>query len=370
VTSIQLGWQEILNPKPKVDSTKADSTKKDSAKVATPAPTPANVPRPPVPTGRGGGQDREWYRGIPIGPKDSALYTRRANTNYMQTGVISALQLAATFPQQVLENFYTRTRNAIEDGKTKPPYGYVIPVQRDMTRAAELVNILRTQRIEIGIATKPVKVGDSTYPAGSYVIKRDQPYGRLAKNLLEKQNYPDARLTTYDDSGWTMGLALNVRVIEVADSSILAVPTNLVDKAVATGTVTGTGTAGIAIAHLGSNNMISLRYKLKGRGHADRREELYGGRRGVSCGFLCDSGDVTFCGDPFGGRVTRAHRGRAQGAAVGAEARRRHSAHRDLLVVGRDAEPGLVPAHVRCVRHSVRPDLQGAGGRGRAQEQV
>ena len=254
---------EILNPKPKVDSTKTDSTRKDSTKVATPAPAPANVPRPPVPTGRGGGQDREWYRGIPIGPKDSALYTRRANTNYMQTGVISALQLAATFPQQVLENFYTRTRNAIEDGKTKPPYGYVIPVQRDMTRAAELVNILRTQRIEMGIATKPVKVGDSTYPAGSYVIKRDQPYGRLAKNLLEKQNYPDARLTTYDDSGWTMGLALNVRVIEVADSSILAVPTNLVDKAVATGTVTGTGTAGIAIAHLGSNNMISLRYKLK-----------------------------------------------------------------------------------------------------------
>ena len=249
---------EILNPKPKVDSTKKDST----AKAPT-VPPPAAAPRPPVPTGRGGGQDREWYRGIPIGAKDSALFTRRANTNYMQTGVISALQLAATFPQQVLENFYTRTKNSIEDGRTKPPYGYVIPVQRDMTRAAELVNILRTQRIEVGVATKPVKVGDSTYPAGSYVIKRDQPYGRLAKNLLEKQNYPDARLTTYDDSGWTMGLALNVRVVEVADSSILTAPVNLVDKAKAAGSVTGGGTAGIAIAHTGSNNMITLRYRLR-----------------------------------------------------------------------------------------------------------
>jgi hypothetical protein len=249
---------EILNPKPKVDSTKKDSTA--NAPAAAP---PAGPPRPLVPTGRGGGQDREWYRGIPIGPKDSALYTRRANANYMQTGVISALQLAATFPQTVLENFYTRTRNSIEDGRSNPPYGYVIPVQRDMTRAAELVNILRTQRIEVGIATKPVKVGDSTYPAGSYVIKRNQPYGRLAKNLLEKQNYPDSRLTTYDDSGWTMGLALNVRVVEVADSSILSVPTATVDRLRATGKTTGSGTAGIAIAHLGSNNMITFRYRLR-----------------------------------------------------------------------------------------------------------
>jgi hypothetical protein len=46
-----------------------------------------------VPTGRGGGQDREWYRGIQVGFNDVANFTRRANTNYMQTGVLSALQL-------------------------------------------------------------------------------------------------------------------------------------------------------------------------------------------------------------------------------------------------------------------------------------
>jgi len=260
---------DILSPpKPKPDSTAKDSTAKDSTgkPAPAPAPTPAtvtNAPRGAVPTGRGGSQDREWYRGIPIGPKDSALYTRRANTNYMETGVLSALQLAATFPQTVLENFYARTRNSIEAGLTEPPFGYVIPVQRDMTRVAELVNILRTQRIEIGVATKPIKVGDSTYAAGSYVIKRDQPYGRLAKNLLEKQNYPDSRLATYDDSGWTMGLALNVRVVEVADSSILSAPVTLVDKAKAAGRIVGTGSAGIAVAHFGSNNMVSLRYRLR-----------------------------------------------------------------------------------------------------------
>ncbi|MGE0439985.1 MAG: M14 family zinc carboxypeptidase [Gemmatimonadales bacterium] len=217
----------------------------------------------PLPTGRGGAQDREWYRGIPIGAEDSAKFTRRANTNYMQTGVLSALQLASMFPATVLENFYVKTRNSMTAGRSEAPYAYVIPVQRDMTRAAELVNILRTQRIEIGVASKAFKADTTTYAAGSYVIKLDQPYGRLAKNLLERQQYPDARLTTYDDSGWTMGLAMGLDVAEIADSAVLKVATTPVTKAVVHGTVKGSGTAGMAVAHLGSNNMITFRYRLK-----------------------------------------------------------------------------------------------------------
>ena len=216
-----------------------------------------------IPTGKGGAQDREWYRGIPYTQKDMDTFTRRSNTNYMETGVISALQLTAMFPATVLENFYIKTRNSIEEGKSKAPYGFVIPVQRDMTKVAEFINILRIQRIEVGQATAAFKVGTTTYPAGSYVIKRDQPYGRLAKNLIEKQQFPDARLTTYDDSGWSMGYAFNIDVAEIADSTILKVATNTVEKVTLKGTTTGSAAAGIAVAHLGSNNMISLRYKLK-----------------------------------------------------------------------------------------------------------
>ncbi|MEQ1693472.1 MAG: hypothetical protein ABMA00_19440, partial [Gemmatimonas sp.] len=216
-----------------------------------------------VPTGRGGAQDREWYRGLPIGFNDVATFTRRSNTNYMQTGVLSALQLASMFPATVLENYYIKTRNSIEEGKTKAPFGFVIPVQRDMTRVAEFISIMRRQRIEVGQATEPIKIGTVTYPVGSFVIKRDQPYGRLAKNLIEKQQYPDARLQTYDDSGWSTGFAMNVDVVEIADSSILKAKVTPVDNMVIKGSTTGTGSAGIAIAHLGSNNMVSFRYRLK-----------------------------------------------------------------------------------------------------------
>jgi len=215
------------------------------------------------PTGRGGAQDREWYRGLPVPANAAASFTRRDNVNYSETGVLSSLQLTSTFPSVIVENFYIKSRNAIEDGRTKPPYGFVIPVQREMTKAAELVRILRVQGIEVGQAIGEIKIGDATYPAGSYVIKRDQPYGRLAKNLLEKQLYPDTRLTTYDDSGWTMGLLMLVDVKEIADAAILKVATTPVKQVSVKSRIAGAGTAGLAVAHLGSNNMIAFRYRLK-----------------------------------------------------------------------------------------------------------
>jgi len=200
---------------------------------------------------------------LPIPPGAVNNFSRRNNTNYMETGVLSGLQLTSMLPNLVIENFYRKTQNSIEAGKTEAPFGYVIPVQRDMTKAAELVRILRLQRIEIGQATGEIKTSDGTFPAGSYVIKRDQPYGRLAKNLLEKQNYPDPNLTTYDDSGWTMGLAMGVDVKEIKDKAILDATVTPIKEIALKGKSTGTGTAAYAVAHYGSNNMIAFRYRLR-----------------------------------------------------------------------------------------------------------
>ena len=218
---------------------------------------------PTIPTGKGGGQPREWYRGIPIPPNAVQNFSRRNNTNYMETGVLSALQLTSMFPNVILQNFYVKTRNSLNAGSTEAPYGYVVPVEHDMTRAATMINILRAQGIEIGTLKAPVKIGADSFPVGSYVIKLDQPYGRLAKNLLERQDYPDPALMTYDDSGWSMGYAFDVPVKEIRDKAILSVATTPIKTAVVRGTVAGSGTAGVAVAHYGSNNMITFRYHLK-----------------------------------------------------------------------------------------------------------
>ncbi len=219
--------------------------------------------RPRIPTGRGGGQDREWYRGIPIPEGGVNAFTRRNNTNYMETGVLSALQLTSMFPNLVLQNFYVKTRNSLEEGKTRAPYAYVFPVQRDMTRVMTLIGVLRAQGIEVGRLSTDYKKGSDTISAGGYVVKLDQPYGRLARNLLEKQDYPDAALTTYDDSGWSMGYAFNVETRPIADKAILDAKVTPVDRAEWQGMVAGNGTAGLAVAHYGSNNMITFRYRLK-----------------------------------------------------------------------------------------------------------
>ena len=249
----------------------------------------ANTMKRRVDRGEGGGggsqTTREWYRPFP--PYKEVEWSIRNNVNYAETCVLSALQLTAGFPKVILENFYQKSRNAIDAGRKEPPFAFIIPGgQRDLTRVAFVVNTLRTQGIEVGRAQAELKLSDGTYPAGSLVIKRDQPYGRLAKILLEKQNYPDPNLRTYDDSGWTMGLLTHTEIKETADKSVLSVgvePVNElrpethfdrtpIEKRAGSSAArrAADGVAGasvvtgplIAVAN-GSTNLITLRYRLK-----------------------------------------------------------------------------------------------------------
>ena len=216
-----------------------------------------------VTAGRSNQAQREWFRPWPAtGDFDWSL---RDNTNYGETGVLIALQYTSRFSNVILDNFYVKSRNSVETGRKETVAGYVIPAgQRDMTRVERVVNLLRMQGIEVGRATAELKLKEGDFPAGSFVIKRDQPYSRLAKILLEKQVYPDPTLRTYDDASWTMGLMSHVEVKEIDDKSVLdAAVTPLKEKAITiAGTMTGAGPI-VAVAHYGSNNMIALRYRLK-----------------------------------------------------------------------------------------------------------
>jgi hypothetical protein len=214
-------------------------------------------------SGRGNQAVREWYRPWPAtGEFDWSL---RNNTNYGQTGVLTALQYTSQFPKVILENFYVKSRNSTETGRKETVAGYIIPSgQRDMTRVERLVNLLRMQGIEIGRATSEVTLQEGRFPAGSFIVKRDQPYSRLAKTLLEKQVYPDPNLRTYDDASWTMGLMSQAEVKEVADKAILDLAVDPVkEKEIhLAGSLVGSGST-VAVAHYGSNNMVTLRYQLK-----------------------------------------------------------------------------------------------------------
>ena len=213
--------------------------------------------------GRGSQATRDWFRPLPAtGEFDWSL---RNNTNYGETGVLTALQYTSQFPKIILENFYVKSRNSVETGRKETVAGYVIPVgQRDMTRVERLINLLRLQGIEVGRASAEVKLTEGTFPAGSFIVKRNQPYSRLAKTLLEKQVYPDPNLRTYDDTSWTMGLMSHTEVKEIADKKILDLAVEPIKTAEIhlAGALKGSGST-IAVAHNGSNHMITLRYRLK-----------------------------------------------------------------------------------------------------------
>ena len=241
---------------------------------------------------------REWYRPSP--PYEEVEWSMRNNTNYSQTAALSALQLASSNPRVILENFYRKSRNAVEEGRREAPHGWVIPAgQRDMTRVTRLVNLLLLQGIEVGRTDRAVTFGSEstsaatdagrgpgddadddnapveedavtsadgrTYPAGSFVIKRDQPYGRLAKIMLETQEYPEGDLRTYDDTGWTLGLMQHADVRAIEDNAVLDVPVEPIGTARDIGQVAGRdATYGYAVAHYGAPNMATLRYRLGG----------------------------------------------------------------------------------------------------------
>ncbi len=230
-----------------------------------------SAPPNPAVSGPGGGgaggmgdlTKRQWFRPNP--PYKEVVWSMRNNTNYAETGVLSSLQLTSDLPQVILENFYVKSRNSIRSGSTEPPYAFVLPSdQEDMTRVAFVIHILRMQGIEVGRTKAELKLKDGTYPAGSLLVKCDQPYGRLAKTLLIKQVDPDPELTTYDDSAWTMGLMTRTTIKPTTDIAALQAAVDPVPEFLPTGKVMGAPNAAFyAVPDHGSPNLVTLRYALK-----------------------------------------------------------------------------------------------------------
>lgn len=239
------------------------------------------------PGARGGNQTaRDWYRPSPA--YKEVEWSMRNNTNYMETGVLTALQLASTFPDVILENFYKKSANGVAAGAAKAPYAYIIPAnQSDPTRVKFVVDTLQLQGIEIGKANGAIKLGDKSYPAGSLVIKLNQPYGRLAKTLLKVQdNYPDDDMTTYDDAAWTMGLMTHTNIVQIADKAVLDVPTTPLDRFVVNGAIGGAGAGGYAVLDTGSVNLAQLRFRLKDVAVRVAEKPFKAGGREVPAGSL------------------------------------------------------------------------------------
>ena len=204
---------------------------------------------------------RTWFRPNP--PLARVNWSLRNNINLQQSALLLGMNYAAANKKQFLENFYLKSKRSVAKATTEGPAAWVLP--SDETRpgqAAELIGLLLLQGIEVHRAGAEIALAESKIPAGSYVIRMDQPYSRMADMLLDTQYYNVNDPRPYDDTGWSLGALRNVRTLRVTETKILTAPMELLDKAPApSGGITGTG-AVYLINHNTDNTLATLRWTL------------------------------------------------------------------------------------------------------------
>ena len=164
--------------------------------------------------------ERTWYRAAP--PPRKLTWSMRNNTNFMQSGVIASLEMVAQSGSLFLHNFYQKGVDALEQGTREPPYAFVIPQeQTDPDSTNFMVGALGRHAIELQRATEARSYGDIDVAAGDLLVKLNQPYGPLARTLLETQEFPsDVEVPPYDDVSWTFGLVYGVDVEAIDDENV------------------------------------------------------------------------------------------------------------------------------------------------------
>ncbi|MBZ5581761.1 MAG: hypothetical protein LAQ30_06050 [Acidobacteriia bacterium] len=211
---------------------------------------------------------RTWYRPNP--PLPRVNWSIRNNINLQQSGVLFAMNNVAANRKQFLENFYLKSKRSVEKAANEGPAAYVIPGDDPRPgECAEVVNLLKAQGVEVYRLSAETEVpvsGDKKqkFAAGSYVVRMDQPYSRMADMLLDTQYYNVNDAAPYDDTGWTVGALHNVTTVRIVKPDILKAAMTFVDgPAKPKGGIVGSASTAYLINHNADNTLATLRFALR-----------------------------------------------------------------------------------------------------------
>jgi hypothetical protein len=234
--------------------------------------------------------NRTWYRQNP--PLVKTLWSQRDNNNYEETALLTTLHYFEENRALFLKNFYLKSKRSVEKPALEGPAAYVFPADDPRPgMQARLLQILARQGCEISRARAAIRVSlvapaqaaatqglpanappasgaaetaALEFPAGSYIVRMDQPYSRVADALLDYQYWSptDARHDPSDDTGWTLGELFDVQVLRVTDAKILDAPMDRVSDVRAPAGVSGAGTI-FLIDDNADPALASLRYRLR-----------------------------------------------------------------------------------------------------------
>ncbi|MFH1717839.1 MAG: M14 metallopeptidase family protein [Planctomycetota bacterium] len=156
-------------------------------------------------------------------PWPGGWWRLRDIVDYEKIACMSLFTLAARYHDLIKSNTIKQARDAIEKGKTEPPFAWLVPPdQTDARTAAEMLSILHATGVEVHQARAKFLADGVRYPAGTYILYCSQPYRAHLNDMMERQVYPDRSSypggppeAPYDTAGWTLPLQMGVRTISV-----------------------------------------------------------------------------------------------------------------------------------------------------------
>ena len=141
--------------------------------------------------------------------------------DYQLIAYEACLSTVAQNRERFLRTFYNLGVRAVN--RKGGPYAFVVPPeQHDLPTTIKMLNTLRFGEVEVQQAKQKFTADGIEFPAGSWVILLNQPYGSYAKTLLERQKYPDLReypggppKRPYDVTAQTLPLLMGVKTYEI-----------------------------------------------------------------------------------------------------------------------------------------------------------
>lgn len=117
--------------------------------------------------------------------------------------------------EALLDNAVAAAERALEAGRESAPTAWLLPSDNANGRALRrMVDILLMGGVEVEVAPDAFEADGRSYPGGTLIVRREQPYGQHVKDLFEVQRYPDGA-APYDVAGWTLPTLFGLRRVEV-----------------------------------------------------------------------------------------------------------------------------------------------------------
>ena len=178
-------------------------------------------------------------------------WTLRDIVDYELIATMALLETAADHREQLLRQIYEVNRATVEAGTKGDPAAIIIPIdkQHDPREVVHLVERLQMAGVEVSRSEGAFEADGKKYSTGTFVIPMNQVFARYAKDLLEKQTYPEVRRgpnsppePPYDVTAWSLGMQMGVEAVFVKKDPTPDVPlVKLTDPPKLTGEVNGTG---------------------------------------------------------------------------------------------------------------------------------